>query len=528
MAPFDTRSWRLRALTAALALGITAAPASAQTAAPAEPGDAAEPDDSAKPEDTAEPPAAEPAGSEAKDGAGDDEGFGEDEDFGEDGFGEGSGADPFQAMSNDLSKLGGGSAAERPLPVHVGGFVRSQWGLWTERFDDNSFATGRQNLDLWLRYRRGDLRILAEGHLEYDVAYLYQRDTYDEPTLDAYEWLIDTREVFAELTRGAFQLVVGRQIIPLGESNLVTPVDVVSPYDTRLVALTDVDDMRLPLLATRLGYLRGSSQFDLFVIHETGFGYRSSPLGAFSQLPALGVPPSPVPLRYRDLQDRFAVDQQELMARWIRTGAGLDTTLFAGSVLDNTGVFLLDAEGAEPGDITLDHRRYGVVGMSAAKPVSSWVIKWDASVEVNRAVNVVRTPGTLDVVTDETSIVNVVLSTLYSGIQDATLSMELAKGFYLDGIDQVLLPFDAPTLGLRGSYSMRRGDLELTGTALFSGLELEYGWFLRAEVAYRFADGLKGILGYATYHPGDEFSLLSGFETHDRLFGQLRWDFVLL
>jgi hypothetical protein len=479
------------------------------------------------------------------DGQGEDHGrdeddWGEDESDwsedsdGEDGWDSGAPKDEFDQLFSDIvlsdSAVDNGEAA--PLPLSVGGFLRSTWGLWLERFDDNPFATARQSLDMWLRYRSNNFRVLVEGHLEYDLAYLYRRDDYESPTLDAYEWLIDARDAYVEYTKGRFAAKFGRQVLPLGQSNLITPLDVVSPYDFREPGVTDVEDMRLSLLATRVDVLFGSSQVSALIIHESGFGYRSPPRGPYGQLSALGETPEQRPLRYHDLQPRFALDQQEVVLQWSYRGPGIDVNLYAASVLDNQGVFILPQTPPPPEqdevDIDLDHGRYIAVGHSGVYPWSDLVFKWDLGLAIGQPINVLPDGDLFALSVAETSLLNVVLSVDYFLSSNTVFTVEAGKGFYLDDTADVLLPYSAPTLALRASHRRWHDDLELSSTMLFSGLELEYGWLARGNVSYRFREGFRGILGYVSYHPGDQFSLLAGFDTHDRLYGQLRWDFQVL
>ncbi len=117
---------------------------------------------------------------------------------------------------------------------------------------------------------------------------------------------------------------------------------------------------------------------------------------------------------------------------------------------------------------------------------------------------------------------------LYNGITDQVFALELTHGIFLDPPAQVLFPAEIPTLALRWQGSFLRERLKLVVAGLFMGWTLEYGWLARAELHYELQDGLQVSLGYITYQPGSEFSLLTGLSSHDRLSAGLRWDFTLL
>lgn len=468
---------------------------------------------------------------ESDDAALDDDEWGDagpgDDSSGDDGWGDDSESDPFADLVVEGPATNSGFTDSS---ISAGGFVRSRVGLWVERVGDNPFASARQSLDTWFRYRRGVIGIVLEGHAEYDFAYLYRRDSYDEPTLDAHESYFDTREAKIELSLGSTLLSFGRQIIPLGESNLITPTDASNPYDLREIGLANVADLRLPILATRLSHAIGTSQLELVVMHESRFDLRSPPYGPFSGLPEVLGPPGPETYQYRDLQGRFDLSQQEAFLRGRATLAGVDLSLAAGSVLDNRGVIVLPTAppSSDIVDIDLDHRRYAFLASSANYPVDSWLFRLDLGVIFDLPLEVWDGQDILSLDIDETPVAQMVLGTDYSGVEDTLISVELNKNIYLGEALNALVDYDIIALAIRAERTFLKDDLALTLTSILQGESLQYGWFARLDVAYRLREGLETSMGYVTYQPGDEFSLLTGLDSHDRLFGQIRWDSSIL
>ncbi|MEZ4264915.1 MAG: DUF1302 family protein [Myxococcota bacterium] len=437
-----------------------------------------------------------------------------------------------------------------PSPWAFTGFLRSDEAVWLERFKDNPLAKARQSLDLALSYKKGIIRLLLTGHGEYDLAYLAQRDSYDKPTLRAYEWQVTTREAFVALSLGRVELTAGRQIVAWGEGDALSPLDVVNPRDMREPGLADLDDLRLAVLATRVGWFRGAHRLEAMIIHESDFGYRPAPLSDYSPFRAV-IDDNPIArdligdreVTWEHKQRRFALAQQEGLLRWVMKGAGLDAGLYLASVLDDQGVVSIDT--ADLADekrvpIGLDHRRYTVFGHSGARSFGDFLLKWEAGVELRRPF----TTGRLDDFDPDNplasaaalsslghaagDLLNTMLGLTYSGVTDLTLALEISKPWLLGDIDDLLIDASAPFIALRASYTTLRERLRLDAAFSMIGWKAELGWLIRAQATWAVRDALQLQAGVITYHPGDDFGPLTGLERHDRLFVGLRWDFQIL
>ncbi len=220
-------------------------------------------------------PAWTPAAAEAQDrpaSGAEDSGSGDEE--------EDPGADDAFSFGEEDNQDSPAAPVTKPPPPSawsLTGFLRSDWALWTERLDSTPLAKGRQSVDLALGFKKGIVRVLLTLHGEYDLAYLVDRGSHDEPTREAYEWQVNTREALVALSLGEFELTLGRQIVAWGEGDALSPLDVVNPRDMREPGLADLDDIRLPVLASRVGWFRGPHRVEVMMIHESDFGYRPSP-----------------------------------------------------------------------------------------------------------------------------------------------------------------------------------------------------------------------------------------------------------
>lgn len=423
-------------------------------------------------------------------------------------------------------------------PWSLTGFLRSDWSLWVERFDSNPLAKARQSGDVSLRYKRGILRLQVTAHAELDIAYFIDAGRFDGPTKGAYQGLMNTREALIALSLGPVELTLGRQIVAWGVGDFQSPLDVVNPRDLREPGLADLDDLRLAVLATRAGIFSGSHRLELMMIHEADFGYRSPPRGPYSPLGSL-ISQDPgaaqvlagKTIQYEHVQDRFDLDNQQYLLRWMFAGQGVDLGAYWASVLDQNGVLSLPANpavllAADPLTIDLDHRRFHVVGMSAALPLDDFLVKWELAQRIDVPLNAGNPPLLLRV--ERADIFSGLLGVTWTGVQDLTVALEFVKPFVLRGPDDPFFDLEAPSLALRVSYLALAEKLRLNLAFSMIGWTADQGWIVRADFSYELMDALHIDGGFITYQPGDELGPFFGLETHDQIFIGLRWDFQLL
>ncbi len=415
------------------------------------------------------------------------------------------------------------------------GFSRSNAAFWAERFDDQPLAKLRQSLDVDFRLKADTFRLVVQLHGEYDAAMLVERDRFDAPTLEAYETKFNTREAFASFQFGDFQVALGRLIDVWGTADLLTILDVTNPRDLREPGTTDLDDIRLPVLGTRISWSRERHGVEVLVVHEHDVGYRPAPLSDYSPLQAIIAADPTIStflagktLRYRMDRERFNIENQSYLVRWNWNGPSIDLSLMGGSLLDRQGVFALDSEidlSADDLNIDLLSPRYGLIGHSGAWVLGQWVLMWELAYEQDRVFNVSPDPP---FPTESGSLLSALLGARYTGVTDLILSVEVRRSFLLNELSGLLFDVEALNIALLASYTTLSERLELSAAFLMSGYQAQYGWMLRGEAGWRVVDGLRVGLGYITYQPGDDIGLFYGLDTHDRLFMGLRWDFQVL
>ncbi len=442
------------------------------------------------------------------------------------------------------------------------GFLRSDWGAWIERFDDHPWAKGRQSLDLQFTYKKAGIRVLAAAHGEYDLAYLHDADRFDQGTLDAYQARIIPGEQYVAAPLGPLEVTLGRQIVAWGEADMLGALDVINPRDMREPGLADIDDLRLPLLASRLGAFFGKHRLEAMVTHQSSFGELSPPLGEFGPFGAvLGRSAEmAVLLEGRELVlahegEGYDPDYWGYFLRWTYQGEGLDLGLYAVNSLDGQGVALppegfemlsgllgaltlddlriIAMSGTLPTrfELVLDHPRRWLFGTSGALPSGDWIFKWEAALSLDRAFNTADlTAAVPELAVQSSNLLTGVIGVTYSGVADTTLGLEASQAHLFDDIEGLLFPVDVPSFALRAMHTALRERLRLVAAASVIGLTAEYGWLARIEGTYELADALKATVGYVHYGAGDpdELGPFSAFTEHDRVFARLRWDFSAL
>ena len=447
-------------------------------------------------------------------------------------------------------------APATPSALAIDGFLRSRSGIWLERLAHQPISSLRQSLDLKATYKADSWRLVLAGHGEYDPAYTaVNQDQYGQQVQDSYGLRFLHGDQYLALSIADTEWVLGRQTVAWGEGDFFSLLDATNPRDLREPGLSDLDDVRLPVLATRVTYFADWGRLEVFVTHETNQGERPPPLSEYSpfrsilgQDPALGALLETRTLEYADSPSQYHQGFSSIFMRAMSTVQSVDLGLYAAWVRDPQGV-LAPPEGFEllgnvlmsgldptaldgliPGTIPLDfeYPRYVLLGQTGSWASGPWVFKYELVGEIHRTWNTADLSETLPILGQKTGTrVSLLGSASYTAGDDTMISGELRKGMLIDPPANVLFPTDAPQLGLRYSRQYLRQTLRLDVAGSVMGLQAEYGWLARSEITYDVMDAVKAGLMLIHYHPGDdgELSVFSGMGTHDQLFLKLRWDF---
>ena len=475
--------------------------------------------------------------------------------FDEGGFDEGGGFGELAEIKIKPSAL-----PPPPSALRVDGFARSQWAAWTQRALKDSWAKGRQSLDLSAKFKRDDWSLIAEAHVEYDLLYDVSSDPFDPVQKEEYrsQYIPGIQSVSKRFSLGqmSVSLSTGRQIITWGESDGLSPLDVINPQDQREPGVAELDDMKLAVWLSRVQTSFGAHSIELIVRHEGHYGLLVPPQADYSPFNAImadssAMLPSMILEQIQHKEFRFAHERegisketQSFFARYQYRGEGFDLGLYAASLLDQQGVLsaldlgsLLDQNRSQF-EINYDHPRFMLTGVTLALPLGSFLWKGEAVASIDKPVNVGAQAEFSQLEITEVNTLTAVSGLTYSGFTDTTLSLEYQKSFLVSDTPEkpFFVPPNLDVIALRAQRTFWRE--RLSASAVFTMIAPQWGepsqlhqpqrgGLARVDLSYRLRDQVKLGLGYVHYFTGEDFGPFYGLESHDRLFAQLRWDFTL-
>ncbi len=423
-----------------------------------------------------------------------------------------------------------------PKPLQVGFTVRKDDAVWLSK-QPVRFAKARQTLDVWTRYSQDDFRAELAVHGEVDLMPWVIESDFDQASKRVYGRQLFVREAFLAASEGPVDFTLGRQVVAWGTGQLINPVDVVNPRDLREPGLADLDDIRLPIGGARLGWFGNGHRVELLVVPVPEWGLRTPPNGPFGPLPGLlSDAPELVQsalgdreLDYVHTPGQWEPGHTQTFARWTHTGEGLDTGIYAASVLDQQGILSLPEPAVilqdGPIDIPLDHPRYTMLGASAAGPAGPFVLRGEVAMNLDKPINVGQLDGLLPQLgTAEATLVTAMVGGSWQSGSSA-VDVELSEGFFHGGPpDDLLFRPDSGAMALRFSQTAARERLRFDVVGLGWGWDLRYGAIVRASASYTLRDGMKVMLGAITYREGREVGPTVGLGEHERVYWQWRWD----
>jgi hypothetical protein len=438
---------------------------------------------------------------------------------------------PTTMAARELDRSGGAFSAA--------GSLRSRDTVWLEHEPSDSWAHARQSLNLSLRHKKTflptgaplELRLRADGYIEGDLAHGQQRDQDAQSS----QVQVIGGDTFVALSLGPAELTIGRQVVPWGQGVVLSPVDVVNPRDLRRV-IVDLEDVRMAVLATRLGMLFGSFTYELMAVHEAYFGLLppiNSDYSPFRRLLADqpgGAQLAALQYRIDHTPRRFFGPQQVLASATYR-GRGLDLGVYAASILDQQGVPLFGdvspTEDPRAFVLPVDHPRYTMLGTSGALPAGAFVLGWELALHHDRSV-LFQATDPRAIVSDEVTQAQGMLGVTYQ-IRDGLVGVEAQMGHvFTDSPHEPVLDIEALTVVAQARKELLSQQVRCEVAAIAFGVPSSFGWLVQAGGSYKLAESLRVGLEYVTYHPHrSSLSPISGFAYLNELSLRLRWDFVL-
>ncbi|NQU62737.1 MAG: hypothetical protein HQ517_00415, partial [SAR324 cluster bacterium] len=239
--------------------------------------------------------------------------------------------DGFDTVTVDMTVIE--SPPDEEKPFQFSGFTKEELA-YSHAWEDPDFSKIRTTVNLTL-----DLKLPATWQAKinwngfYDYAYSWAgRDKFTAETLKSAESESEMRDLYLDgYPVPWLNLRIGRQIIAWGQSESMQVTDMANPRDMRELGLVDIEDARLPVVATKLSLLLSSWQINFVAIHEIRANKMA---GAGSEFDALSVMRSAFIIEDEEVPDS-EISNTEYLIRVFKTFNGGDMGLVLADVYDD-------------------------------------------------------------------------------------------------------------------------------------------------------------------------------------------------
>ena len=361
----------------------------------------------------------------------------------------------------------------------------------------------------------GSWQARVSGHAFYDFAYSINNcDNYTDDVLDNYEKEIELDEVYLQgsLSRN-LDLKAGRQIVVWGRSDNLRITDVLNPLDLRWPGLVDIEKLRLPVTMTKLDYYLKGWNLSGLILHEVR--YNKNPEFGSDFFP--GTQPLPSD---ESPDEGFNIDNTQLAVSLKGIFRGWDVSFYYADIYAQNG-YLNPTTIIPPPQFEVKHPRVSMLGGAFNLARGNWLLK--AEVAYFDGFEFTNTPG------QEYSRLDALAGVDYSGLSDATITLEFANRHYFD-FDKRLE--DGPDLqkedlfewALRVTKPYWNDTLNLIAVATLFGPSGEDGGFQRFTAEYDWTDSIELTGGVVFYQSGD-LRRTKGIGDNDRVYFEVQYNF---
>ena len=373
----------------------------------------------------------------------------------------------------------------------------------------------------------------------YDWAYLANgRHRYTSEVLDVYEWEVDFQEVWVQGSLAQpLDLKIGRQIVNWGRSDTLRVLDVLNPLDNREPGLTDIEDLRRPVMMVRVDAFYRAWSLSLIAIPEIRFS-KNPPVGSdfapvFSSLGTLAsfVAPEIVPSE--------SFDNTGWAAALGGVFSGWDISFHFARIWADTVHLRPVLSGPIPGVGTeLRHSRFTLVGAGANYTIGSWLAKtelaWldglDYTTSTPTTIPTAMGPITVQIPTGTTrkSRLDFMIGVEYYGFTDTNIVVEVANrhifGFREDMRPNFGVEENSLETAVRITRNFMNDRFSATLVAIAFGNHAQEGSVVRFDLRYDLKDALVLGGGILLFQDGDRIPFDTIFR-NDRLFIELKYSF---
>ena len=354
---------------------------------------------------------------------------------------------------------------------------------------------------------------------------------------------------------GIVDVTLGRQIVIWGRSDSIRVLDVINPLDNREPGRVDIEDLRRPVGMLRATATSGTGR-PAIAIPEIRFDDNPATGSDFAFDAALGSGPGapPVVTLQETIPNDFSNWELALALNGIFEGWDIsfhaawfydDRPHVVNSALPSDQIPFDTPGGPVPVGIRLDHGREWMLGAGGNRTFGSWLAKaelayfggvdfcdeYPRSDDPNPPPLPTLPPGTalLPCRGEDKDRVDAMIGLEYYGIEDATLSIDIANRRFLDFEGELRNSIDfaqrnSEEIALRYTQSFFREKLEVTLLAYVLGWHAQDGAILRVSADYDLRDALVLSAGWILFEAGDAVPL-SAWGRNDRFIFGLKWSF---
>ncbi|HEB63377.1 MAG TPA: DUF1302 family protein [Gammaproteobacteria bacterium] len=381
--------------------------------------------------------------------------------------------------------------------------------------DYRGLSRVKNKVDLQLDIRINEhWKARLEGKAFYDLAYqINGRSDYTSDVLDSYESEVEVVEAWIQgSVTEQLDFKLGRQITVWGKSDNIRITDIINPLDNREPGMTDIEDLRLPVLTSRFDYYPGGSwNLSALIVHESRTPKEATQGSDF--LP-LDVFPFPEEFVFPDNETpRQSLDNTQYGLALNGVFQGGDISLYAADVLDSRWHF-------EESNTVRQYGRVQMLGAAANVTVGSWLFKAELAALGNLQYNTTQ---------NKKSRWDLLIGTEYMGFKDTSISLEIANRHINDYEAQMINPADfvheneLQTV-LRATRSFNHDTIDITWLVSLFGSGGSDGGFQRLWLNYDISDGLLTTAGVVDYIGGNK-PFMDALSDNGRVFAEIKYSF---
>jgi len=338
------------------------------------------------------------------------------------------------------------------------------------------------------------------------------RNDYSDDSLKTYESELEIGEGYLQGSLSEnVDIKVGRQIVVWGKSDSIRVTDVMNPLDNRELGLVDIEDLRLPVLMTRLDYYHKAWQLSVLAQHEHRDPKEAAVNSEYFPSSVLPIPPG---FQFPDIPaSTLQLDETTFSFAADGRFSGWDLSLYAGRFQDSRWHFT-------NGVTQRDYGLFNMVGASTNVMIDAWLLKAEVAVLNELQYNTVP---------EDKARIDLLLGFEYKGVRDTTISLEVVDRYLVDyqpvmkNLPDFVDEHELQT-ALRVLYNFNHDRATLGYLGQYFGNTFEKGGFHRAWLEYELTHSVNVTGGIIDYF-GGENPMLDAMKNNDKLFVEAKYFF---